>query len=231
MLGPRHPVIRRSAGEGLFAREALQEESPRREYQLFGQLQVGHFIRSSHCHVRPLWQLRVSRSCFLVNESHGVPIQVAHVPQIRAFARFIGPERASNWYAGTCRRYPFVRTPNMLELMRNNVNQPAFHRLPAPLLTQFRGPEPAFLGRAIDGVEDCHANEVSQPNRATVVMEIVERRIDYDFDVSSQDFYIRCPKHCPSDRIPLHYIPAHLSPGAVVRIDRAPRQVLYLLAG
>ena len=174
------------------------------------QLQVEHFIRSSHCHVRPLWQLPVSRSCFLVNESHGVPDQVVDVPQIHALARFIEPERASNWYAGTCRRYPFVRSPNMLEMIRNNVHQPAFHRFLAPLLTQFRGPEPAFLGRAIDGVEDRHASEVSQPNRATVAMEIVERRTDYDFDVSSQGFHIRCPKHCPSDRIPLHYIPAHL---------------------
>src|SRR4051812_35368314 len=76
-------------------------------------------------------------------------------------------------------------------MMRNDVNQFEFQALVAPSLTEVCAPNSILFGRTIYGVEDRHASKVSEPNRPTVVVEIVERGIDYNLEVTSKSFHIR----------------------------------------
>lgn len=141
-----------------------------------------------------LWQLGVGCSRLLVNESHGVSNRIVDVSQVHALARFIEPESTTDWYPGACWRYLFVGTPDVLEMVGNDVHQCELQRFVTPLLTELCTADAAFVGRTIDGVKDRHASKVSKPNRATIAVKLVERRIDYDLEVSSKGFHVRYPR-------------------------------------
>jgi hypothetical protein len=140
---------------------------------------------------RFLWQLGVCRSRFLVNESHGVSNLIVDVSQVHALARLIESESMADRYPGACWRYLFVGTPDVLEMMGNDVHQCELQRLVTPLLTELCTADAAFVGRTIDGVKDRDASKVSEPNRATVAVKLVERRVDYDFKVSRKGLHVR----------------------------------------
>src|SRR6185437_8345063 len=80
-------------------------------------------------------------------------------------------------------------------MVGNDVHQCELQRLVTPLLTELCTADAAFVGRTIDGVKDRHASKVSEPNRATIAVKLVERRIDYDLEVSSKGFHVRYPRN------------------------------------
>jgi hypothetical protein len=107
----------------------------------------------------------------------------------------------------------------MLEMVSDNVHQIEFQRLFAPLLAEICAAGSAFVGCPIDGVEDRHASKVSEPNRATVCVKIVERRIDYDFKVSSKSFHVRYPVslyYVALEFIERNFVLASVSAGAEI---------------
>lgn len=112
----------------------------------------------------------------------------------------------------------------MLEMVSDNVHQFEFQRLLTPLLTEICAPGSAFVGRAIDGVEDRHASKVSEPNRATVGVKIVERRIDYNFKVSSKGFHVRYP--VSPDHDALDFIERNVVLAQIVKLCRARRRMV-----
>jgi len=125
--------------------------------------------------VREDW---VGSSRFLVNEPRRVAGQEVDVPQIHAFPGLIEPKSKANGYAWSRGRYLLVGTLQMFKVVRDNVHQLEFQRFIAPLLTENCDAESAFVGCAIDGMEDRHASKLNKSDRATVVVEIVKVRID-----------------------------------------------------
>jgi len=58
-----------------------------------------------------------------MNESHSVSDYKVDVSQVHILASVIKTESMSDWYPKTCWRYLFVRTLNMLKVVRNDVYQ------------------------------------------------------------------------------------------------------------
>ena len=70
-----------------------------------------------------LRKLGMNCSRFRVNEPHSVSNYTVKVSQVHTLATVIKSEKISDWYSRTCWRNLFVRTLNMLKLMRNGVHQ------------------------------------------------------------------------------------------------------------
>ena len=107
----------------------------------------------------------------------------------------------------------------MLEMVSDNVHQIEFQGLFTPHLTESCAADSAFFGGTINSVEDRHASKVSEPNRATVCVKIVERRIDYDFKVSSKSFHVRYPVslyYVALEFIERNFVLASVSAGAEI---------------
>lgn len=58
-----------------------------------------------------------------MNKPDRVPDHVIEVSQVHGLARLVEAERKSDRKAGTIRRYLFVRTLHVLEVVREDVNQ------------------------------------------------------------------------------------------------------------
>jgi hypothetical protein len=93
-----------------------------------------------------------------MDKSHGVSNYKIQVPQVHTLVSFIEPKNNPDWYSGPGRRYFFVRTPHMLEMMRKDVHQFELERLSAPYLAQLCPADSTFLGGTIDSVKDHHAS-------------------------------------------------------------------------
>jgi hypothetical protein len=82
----------------------------------------------------------------------------------------------------------------MLEMVGQHIDQLKFQRLFAPCLADNRCSLSAFLGGAVNGMEDCDAGEIGVAKGASVaVVEFVEGRIDDDFQISSEGFHLAAP--------------------------------------
>ena len=77
----------------------------------------------------------------------------------------------------------------MLEVVRENIDQLEFERLCAPVLTNNRWTLLTFLSDAVDGMEDGDTGKVCVANRTSVIVEVVEYRIDNDLEVSCECFH------------------------------------------
>jgi len=96
-----------------------------------------------------------------MNESHSISNHKVEVPQVHTLASFIEPENNPDWYSRPGCGYFFVRTPHMLEMMREDVHQFELQGFSTPLLADRCRADSTFFGGTIDGVEDRHTSYVS----------------------------------------------------------------------
>jgi hypothetical protein len=78
---------------------------------------------------------------------------------------------------------------HVLKMMREDIGQLKLERFLAPCLTDDGRALSAFLGGAVDGVEDRHAGKIRMANRAAIVKEVVEGGIDDGFKIPSKRFH------------------------------------------
>jgi len=86
-----------------------------------------------------------------MNEPDGIPNHVIEVLQVHGLARFIEAERTSNRQTGAAWRNLLVRTLRVFKVMRDDIDQFKFERLPASSLTDNCRTFAAFLSGAVNG--------------------------------------------------------------------------------
>jgi hypothetical protein len=87
-----------------------------------------------------------------MNKSHSISNYKVQVPQVHTLASFIEPKSKSDWQSRPDCGYFFVRTLNMLEMMRKDVHQFELQRLSTPVLAELCRADSIFFGGTIDRV-------------------------------------------------------------------------------
>jgi hypothetical protein len=132
----------------------------------------------------------MNRACLTMNKPDRVPDHVIEVSQVHGLSGFIEAERKPNRDTrATCGNL-LVRTLHVLKMARQDIDQFKFERLFAPCLADNRRSLSAFLGGAVDGMEDRDTGKIGVTNRAAVDVKFVEGRIDDDFQISSEGFHL-----------------------------------------
>jgi hypothetical protein len=88
----------------------------------------------------------------------------------------------------------------MFEMMGEDIHDMELHGLLAPFLADGCAAFFAFLGGSIDGVKDRHASKVREPNRAAVLVKIVEGRRSISRRFSLKMLNMEIPLPIPSAR-------------------------------
>ena len=138
-------------------------------------------------------QLRMHRPRLLVNEAHGVADKKVNIPHVHFLACCIESESMADRYPGAIGRYPFGGALNMFEVVGDDFHHMKLPGFPTPLLADGCAAFFAFFGGAINSVEDRYAGQVGESNGAAVAVEIIERRIDDEFQVSREGIHIGFP--------------------------------------